>query len=130
MNRPIQEKVCGLNKTEIVLTEPFSSSSNQNYVGTKFLCLKYDIQCTYTEPDDKTCNTTVYGQPAKTQVSLCMDPQYKASFFDSPEIAGLVKAEQTTDVQAQRVQYGPSLCTSFIVGFAMHRLVCDLFVQT
>ena len=43
--------MCGLDKTEIVLTGPFNSSSNQNYIGTKFLCLKYDLQCTYIEPD-------------------------------------------------------------------------------
>ena len=28
------------------------------------------------------------------------------------------------------MQADPSLSTSFIVGFAMHRLMCDLFVQT
>ena len=27
----------------------------------------------------------MYVQPAKTQVSLCIDPLYKASFLDSPE---------------------------------------------
>ena len=77
-------KVCGLDKTKIVLIGPLNSSSNQNYVSTKFECLKYDLQCTYTEPD-KTYNTTMYLQPAKTQVSLCIDPLYKASFLDSPE---------------------------------------------
>ena len=50
--------MCGIDKTEIVLTGPFNSSSNQNYVCTKFSCLKYDLQCTYTEPD-KTYNTTI-----------------------------------------------------------------------
>ena len=67
-----------------MLTGPFNSSSKQNYVGTKFLCLKYDLQCTFTEPD-KTYTTAMYVRPAKTQVSLCIDPLYKASFLDSPE---------------------------------------------
>ena len=35
-----------------------------------------------------------------------------------------------TDVQDQSVQADPSLRTSFIVVFAMHRLMRDLFVQT
>ena len=70
--------MCGLDKTKMVLTGPFNSSSNQNYVGTKFSCLKYDLQCTYFEPD-KTYNTTIYMRPAKTQVSLCIDPLYKVS---------------------------------------------------
>ena len=35
-------------------------------------------------------------------------------------------SDQTTDVQAQNVQADPSLRTSFIVGFAMHRLMPDL----
>ena len=39
-------------------------------------------------------------------------------------------SDQTTDVQAQSVQADPSLRTSFIIGFAMHRLMRDLFVQT
>ena len=39
-------------------------------------------------------------------------------------------SDQTTDVQSQSVQADPSLCTSFIVGFAMHRLMRDLSVQT
>ena len=51
----------------IVLTGQFNSSSNKNYVGTKFSCLKYDLQCTNFEPD-KTYNTTMYVWPAKTQV--------------------------------------------------------------
>ena len=69
---------------EIVLTAPFNSSSNQNYFGTKVSCLKYDLQCTYTEPD-KTYNTTMNMRPAKTQVSLCIDPLYKTSCLDRPE---------------------------------------------
>ena len=73
-----------LDKTEIVQIGPFNCSSNQNYVGTKFSCLKYDLQCTFTE-SDKTYNTTMYMRPAKTQVSLCVDPLEKASFLDSPE---------------------------------------------
>ena len=64
-------------------TGPFNSSSNQNYVDTKFSCLKYDLQCTFTE-SDKTYNTTMYVRPAKTLVSLCIDPLDKASFLDSP----------------------------------------------
>ena len=72
--------MCGLDKTEIVLTGPFNSSSNQNYVVTKFSCLKYDLQCRYFEPD-KTYNSTMYVRPAKTRVSLCIDPLYKASFL-------------------------------------------------
>ena len=76
--------MCRLHKTEIALTGLFNFSSNQNYVGTKFSCLKYDLQCMYIEPD-KTYNTTMYVRPAKTQVSLCIDPLYKASFLDSPE---------------------------------------------
>ena len=39
-------------------------------------------------------------------------------------------SDQTTDVQAQREQADPSLRTSFIVGFAIHRPMRDLFVQT
>ena len=77
-------KVCGLDKNEIVLTEPFNSSSNQNYVGTKFSCLKYDLQCMYIELDKKD-NTTMYVRPAKTRVSLCINLLYKANFLDSPE---------------------------------------------
>ena len=81
----------GLVKTEILLTRPFNSSSNQNYVGTKFSCLKYDLQCMYFEPD-KTYNTTMYVRPAKTQVSLCIDPLYKASFLHTVRSAkGLIR---------------------------------------
>ena len=32
-----------------------------------------------------TTKRTMYVRPAKTQVSLCIDPLYKASFLDSPE---------------------------------------------
>ena len=81
----------GLDKTEIRLTRPFNSSSNQNYVGTKFSCLKYDLQCTYFEPDE-TYNTTMYVRPAKTQVSLCIDQLYKASFLHTVRSAkGLIR---------------------------------------
>ena len=83
----------GPDKTEIVLTKPFNSSSNQNYVSTKFSCLKYDLQCTYMyfEPD-KTYNTTMYMRPAKTQVSLCIDPLYKANFLHTVRSAkGLIR---------------------------------------
>ena len=58
------------------------------YVGTRLSCLKYNLQCMYIEYEpapDKTYNTTMYVRPAKTQVSLCIDPLYKASFLDSPE---------------------------------------------
>ena len=64
----------------IVLTGHFNSSSNKNYVGTKFSSLKYDLQCTNFEPD-KTYNTTMYVWPAKTRVSLCIDPLDKTSFL-------------------------------------------------
>ena len=37
------------------------------------------------EPDDKTYYSAMYVRPAKTRVSLCIDPLYKASFMDSPE---------------------------------------------
>ena len=37
---------------------------------------------------------------------------------------------RSADVQVQSVQADPSLRTSFIVGFAMHRLMRELFVQT
>ena len=33
-------------------------------------------------------------------------------------------------MQSQSVQADSSLCTSFTVGFAMHRLMRELFVQT
>ena len=80
-----------LDKTKIVLTRPFNSNSNQNYVGTKFSCMKYDLQCTYFEPD-KTYNTTMYVRPAQTQVSLCIDPLYKASFLYTVQSAkGLIR---------------------------------------
>ena len=39
-------------------------------------------------------------------------------------------SDQTTDVQAQSVQADSSLCTNFIVGFAMHRPMRYLIVQT
>ena len=77
MNKPARKSV---RARWIVLTGQFNSSSNKNYVGTKFSCLKYDLQCTNFEPD-KTYNTTMYVRPAKTQVSLCIDPLDKASFL-------------------------------------------------
>ena len=77
MNKPARKSV---RARWIVLTGQFKSSSNKNYVGTKFSCLKYDLQCTNFEPD-KTYNTTMYMRPAKTQVSLCIDPLDKASFL-------------------------------------------------
>ena len=42
----------------------------------------------------------------------------------------LIRLLRSTDVQSQSVQADPSLRTSFIVGFAMHRLMRKLFVQT
>ena len=137
----------------------------------------------------------MYVRPAKTQVSLCIDPLDKASFLhtvrsakglnrmcccsrtvysalDSPAIDGkydqrmllsecagaywpesslvaqdvllhlviiwgylrlakaLIRLLRSADVQSQSVQADLSLRTSFIVGFAMHRLMRELFVQT
>ena len=48
--------MCGLDKTEIVFTGPLNSSLNQNYVGTRFPCLKYDLQCMYIEYKQCTCH--------------------------------------------------------------------------
>ena len=42
----------------------------------------------------------------------------------------LIRLLRSTDVQSQSMQADPSLRTSFIVGFAMHRLMRELFVQT
>ena len=42
----------------------------------------------------------------------------------------LIRLLRSADVQSQSVQTDPSLRTSFIVGFAMHRLMRELFVQT
>ena len=42
----------------------------------------------------------------------------------------LISILRSTDVQSQSVQADLSLRTSFIVGFAMHRLMRQLFVQT
>ena len=42
----------------------------------------------------------------------------------------LIRLLRSADVQSQSVQADSSLCTSFTVGFAMHRLMCELFVQT
>ena len=42
----------------------------------------------------------------------------------------LIRLLRSVDVQSQSVQADPSLRTSFIVGFAMHRLLRPLFVQT
>ena len=132
----------------------------------------------------------MYVRPAKTPVSLCIDPLDKASFLltvrsvkvlnrmcccirtvysalGSPAIDGkydqrmcrrvltqvfarrtrrfvtpsnhrgylrlakaLIRLLRSADVQSQSVQADPSLPTSFIVGFAMHRLMRELFVQT
>ena len=179
--------MCRLDKTEIVLTGLFKSSSNQNYVGTKFSCLKYDLQCTYFEPDI-TYNTTMYVPSAKTQVSLCIDPQASCILYDQRRVwsecavavalfillrtARLSKVNTISECSYQNVQLrrltrvfahrtrscftpsdhrryirlakalikllmcspsmqaDPSLCTTFIVGFAMHRHMRNLFVQT
>ena len=83
--------MCGLDKTEIILTGLFNASLNQNNVSTKFSCLKYDLQCMYTEPD-KTYNTTMYVRPTKTPVNLCIDSLYKASFLHTVRSAkGLIR---------------------------------------
>ena len=42
----------------------------------------------------------------------------------------LIRLLRSADVQSQSVQADPSLRTSFIVGFALHRLMRELFVQT
>ena len=42
----------------------------------------------------------------------------------------LIRLLRSADVQSQSVQSDPYLPTSFIVGFAMHRLMRELFVQT
>ena len=42
----------------------------------------------------------------------------------------LIRLLRSADVQSQSVQADPSLRTSFTVGFAMHRLLRELFVQT
>ena len=42
----------------------------------------------------------------------------------------LIRLLRSADVQSQSVQADPSLRTSFIVGFAMHRLMRESFVQT
>ena len=42
----------------------------------------------------------------------------------------LIRLLRSADVQSQSVQADPSLRTSFIVGFAMHRFMRELFVQT
>ena len=42
----------------------------------------------------------------------------------------LIRLMTSADVQSQSVQVDPSLRTSFIVCFAMHRLMRELFVQT
>ena len=41
----------------------------------------------------------------------------------------LIRLLRSADVQSQSVQADPSLPTGFIVGFAMHRLMRELFVQ-
>ena len=42
----------------------------------------------------------------------------------------LIRLLRSADVQSQSVQANSSLRTSFTVGFAMHRLMRELFVQT
>ena len=80
--------MCGLDKTYIVLTGPFLTP-----VQTKITSVqKYDLQCSYNEPDDKTYCSTMYVRPAKTQVRLCIDPLYKASFLDSPKKVHTVRS--------------------------------------
>ena len=135
----------------------------------------------------------MYVRPAKTQISLCIDPLDKASFLHTVRSAkgldrmcccsrtfiplwtarlsmvnmisecsyqnvrrvltrvfarrtrlvtpsdhrgylqlakALIRLLRSADVQSQSVHADPSLRTSFIVGFAMHRLMRELFVQT
>ena len=50
------------------------------------LVQKYDLQCTYNEPDDKTYNSTMYVWPAKTQVSLCIDSLYISKLLGYPGV--------------------------------------------
>ena len=70
------------------MTRPFLTP-----VQTKItLVQKYDLQCSYNELDDKTYYSTMYVRPAKTQVSLCIDPLYKASFLDSPKKVHTVRS--------------------------------------
>ena len=76
--------MCGLDKTYIVLTGSFFNFLTP--IQTKIMLVqKYDLQCSYNEPDNKTYYSTMYVRPAKTLVSLYIDPLYKASFLDSPE---------------------------------------------
>ena len=57
-----------LDKTHIVLTGSFLT-----LVQTKITSVqKYDLQCSYNEPDDKTYYSTMYVRPAKTRVSLSL----------------------------------------------------------
>ena len=50
------------------------------------LVQKYDLQCTYNEPDDKTYYSTMYVWPAKTQVSLCIDSLYISKLLGYPGV--------------------------------------------
>ena len=45
-------------------------------------------------------------------------------------VKALIRLLRSADVQSQSVQADLPLRTSFIVGFAMHRLMRELFVQT
>ena len=47
-----------------------------------------------------------------------------------PLAKALIRLLRSADVQSQSVQADLSLHTSFIVGFAMHRLMRELFVRT
>ena len=61
-----------------------NSSSNQNYVGTKFSCLKYDLRCTYIEQTKPTILQCTCDQ--QRLGSVCASTHYiKERFLDSPE---------------------------------------------
>ena len=75
---------------------------------------------------DKTYNTTMYVQPARTQVSLCINPQYKASFLDSPESEGayctISKGSDWNVLSCSRTVY-PALDSPAIEGKYNQRML-------
>ena len=76
MNKPTQEK----NLRARQLTGPFLTP-----VQTKIMSVqKYDLECTYNEPDDKTYYSTMYVRPAKTQVSI--DSLYISKLLGYPGV--------------------------------------------
>ena len=62
----------------------FLSPSNSQVIGKNGTWFKVPYE-RLDEPDSKTYYSTMYVRLAKTQVSLCIDPLYKASFLDSLE---------------------------------------------